>query len=160
MEEPAVDQWEAGKLYPTWGQVLALATLTGFPVQFFTEPVKGEGIAAKDTSMRFHVPPGTLDDEPRPVLAFKPEAIRARLGHEGKPAGEIRPVKALAAENHLLRRRFDTAANWLGVLDQITAELDATGQQLQARKLRQAASGLRAAIEGPQRPGGPPGKRA
>lgn len=35
VQEPAVDQWEAGALYPSWEQLLALAVLTGFPVQFF-----------------------------------------------------------------------------------------------------------------------------
>ena len=36
VEEPAVDQWEAAQLYPSWEQVEALARLTGFGVQFFT----------------------------------------------------------------------------------------------------------------------------
>ena len=30
VEEPAVDQWEAAQLYPSWEQVEALARLTGF----------------------------------------------------------------------------------------------------------------------------------
>lgn len=38
VEEPAVDQWEAGALYPSWEQLQALAALTGFPVQFFVDP--------------------------------------------------------------------------------------------------------------------------
>lgn len=36
VEEPAVDQWEAGQLYPSWEQVEALSRLTGFAVRFFT----------------------------------------------------------------------------------------------------------------------------
>jgi hypothetical protein len=36
VEEPAVDQWEAAKLYPTWLQLQALSKLTGFPLHFFT----------------------------------------------------------------------------------------------------------------------------
>lgn len=37
--EPMVDQWEAGELVPTPGQVEKLAQLTGFPVGFFYKPV-------------------------------------------------------------------------------------------------------------------------
>ncbi|MGJ6127377.1 hypothetical protein QN239_32885 [Mycolicibacterium sp. Y3] len=36
VEEPAVDQWEAGQLYPSWEQLQALSRLTGFAVDFFT----------------------------------------------------------------------------------------------------------------------------
>lgn len=42
VQEPAVDQWEAGQLYPTWEQLDALAKLTEFPVQFFTSAHHGE----------------------------------------------------------------------------------------------------------------------
>lgn len=37
VEEPAVDMWETGELYPSWDQLLALSALTGFPVDFFTK---------------------------------------------------------------------------------------------------------------------------
>lgn len=36
VEEPAVDQWEAGQRYPSWEQLQALSRLTEFPVAFFT----------------------------------------------------------------------------------------------------------------------------
>ncbi len=36
VQEPAVDQWEAGQLYPSWEQLEALSRLTGLPVRFFT----------------------------------------------------------------------------------------------------------------------------
>lgn len=42
VQEPAVDQWEAGQLYPSWEQVEALSRLTGFPVRFFTRAHDGE----------------------------------------------------------------------------------------------------------------------
>lgn len=42
VQEPAVDQWEAGQLYPSWEQLDALARLTGFPVRFFTRDQAGE----------------------------------------------------------------------------------------------------------------------
>lgn len=42
VQEPAVDQWEAGQLYPSWEQLDALARLTGFPVRFFTRDHIGE----------------------------------------------------------------------------------------------------------------------
>jgi hypothetical protein len=38
-EEPAVDEWEAGTAAPTWEQLTALATLTGFRPRLFFEPV-------------------------------------------------------------------------------------------------------------------------
>jgi transcriptional regulator with XRE-family HTH domain len=34
-EEPAVDEWEAGRAVPTWEQLSALAELTGMPMSFF-----------------------------------------------------------------------------------------------------------------------------
>lgn len=78
VEEPAVDQWEAGELYPTWEQLLALAELTQFPVKFFTNMLECTPIDASDTSMRFHVP--GCDERAEVVLAFTPEAIAAHLG--------------------------------------------------------------------------------
>lgn len=36
VEEPAVDEWEAGTRYPTWDQLVALAKLTGKTPSFFT----------------------------------------------------------------------------------------------------------------------------
>ena len=39
VEEPAVDQWEAAALYPSWEQLQALAVLTEFDVRFFVKPV-------------------------------------------------------------------------------------------------------------------------
>lgn len=36
VEEPAVDLWEAGTLYPTWEQLCALARLVDLPVGVFT----------------------------------------------------------------------------------------------------------------------------
>lgn len=86
VKEPTVDRWEAGTQYPTWGQLCALADLTGYPVAFFTQPVTTV-IRACDTSMRFHVK-GALPDE-EPVLAFTPVAIAAILG--GYCAGCLRP---------------------------------------------------------------------
>lgn len=52
--EPEVDQWEAGKLYPRWDQLLALAALTQRPAAWFTQ--LGHPIGLLDTSMRFHLP--------------------------------------------------------------------------------------------------------
>jgi len=51
--EPEVDRWEAGKLYPRWDQLLALAALTERPAAWFTE--LGHPIGLLDTSMRFHL---------------------------------------------------------------------------------------------------------
>jgi hypothetical protein len=75
--EPAVDLWEAGLLYPTWDQVLALSKLTGFGPAFFIHRDGTGPIRISDTSLRFHTK-GPLDDPP-PVLAFTAEAIAATL---------------------------------------------------------------------------------
>lgn len=77
VREPAVDQWEAGLLYPSLGQLRALAVLTGLPVRFFT--TAHEPVAFEDTTMRFHL---KKRDKPPPpiVLCFLPEAIHAATG--------------------------------------------------------------------------------
>lgn len=76
VEEPGVDLWELGLLYPEWEQALKLALLTDFPVAFFTDTSGGRPIRASDTSLRFHMP---LGDEPDPVMAFTPTVIAATL---------------------------------------------------------------------------------
>lgn len=102
--EPAVDLWEAGLLYPTWEQVLALSNLTGFGPGFFIHRDGDTGpIRISDTSLRFHLK-GQLEDPP-PVMAFTAEAIAATLhggacsicGHGDDPAAGIPdPADALA----------------------------------------------------------------
>lgn len=84
VEEPAVDLWEAGKLYPTWEQTLALCQLTGVTPMALLAP-RPPLIRADQTSMRFHVPAPDLDTDP-PLLAFEPAAIAAVV-----PAGAIKP---------------------------------------------------------------------
>lgn len=73
-EEPAVDLWEAGKLYPTWRQVLLLAKLTGKSPRFLC--TRREPLRPEHTSMRFHMP---LDDRP-PVWEFDMDAVRRTVG--------------------------------------------------------------------------------
>lgn len=66
--EPMVDLWEAGDLYPTWPQLVALSKLTGFPLHFFArEPTKRIGFITHvdTTGCREH------------VSKFTPEALRA-----------------------------------------------------------------------------------
>jgi hypothetical protein len=54
-EEPDVDLWETGKLYPRWDQLVALATLTHVTPRWFTNgPHTPLSCAA--TSMQFHLP--------------------------------------------------------------------------------------------------------
>lgn len=77
--EPDVDLWEAGKLYPTWEQVLALAQLTGcFPRFFMDTPQRP---AADETSLRYHVPPSVLA-APEPPTRFTAEALAALDGDQ------------------------------------------------------------------------------
>jgi hypothetical protein len=54
VQEPAVDNWEAGRLYPSWEQILRLAELTGRRPSYFMAPVH-QVTSLYDTSMRFHL---------------------------------------------------------------------------------------------------------
>lgn len=71
--EPDVDLWEAGKLYPTWKQLLLLAELTGNTPRFLCS--RDVPPRMDQTSMRFHVT-DISDIDIAPVLAFDPEAVR------------------------------------------------------------------------------------
>lgn len=69
-QEPDVDQWEAGELYPDWHQVVALARLTDFPLKFFFLPM--DCSPPLETSLRFvGVEPTVLVDR------FSDEALNA-----------------------------------------------------------------------------------
>ena len=79
--EPDVDNWEAGTLYPSWEQVVALAELVGCSPEFFMwDRHYDENM---QTSMRFH---GTKaereayakNDAPL-IMKFTPEAIQKTL---------------------------------------------------------------------------------
>lgn len=55
VEEPAVDEWEAGTRIPTVAQVAALAQLTGMPVEYFYLAVEVPGqVFICDRSKRKH----------------------------------------------------------------------------------------------------------
>jgi hypothetical protein len=86
VEEPAVDRWEAGELYPTWEQLEALSRLTNFPVAFFTSdaPPIDEGTAFICSRMR--QPTGPVKD---PVLQFSHEALVLAGVREAAPIGEL-----------------------------------------------------------------------
>lgn len=78
--EPDVDQWEAGELYPTFEQLLALAELTDMPPHYFVLPVE-DPVLAWQTSMIYHVNQAErrrMLAEAPPVLHFTPQAVRAR----------------------------------------------------------------------------------
>ncbi|MCF8786209.1 hypothetical protein [Rhodococcus ruber] len=67
-EEPAVDMWELGTVYPRWDQTVALARLLDVPVRNLTHP---------DARPHHH------PDRPRrrrrdlAILSFEPSAVRA-----------------------------------------------------------------------------------
>lgn len=90
-QEPAVDLWEAGQLYPEWEELLRLALLTGFPVGFFTRESPEHPLRVSETSLRFHMP---LPPEREPVLAFTRAAIEATL------AGPARCPACLTIESN------------------------------------------------------------
>jgi hypothetical protein len=78
-QEPEVDLWEAGELYPTWEQVVALAELTGLTPKFLLFQTKHHEF---NTSLRFHMP--GYKREP-PVLSFTPKAIREHADRLQQP---------------------------------------------------------------------------
>lgn len=80
VEEPTVDLWEAGVVYPTWEQLLTLARLTGFGPGFFTrEALTPEDIVTR-SSLCWHRAGGLrMPDDDRPVVGFTPEAVAATI---------------------------------------------------------------------------------
>lgn len=76
--EPDVDRWEAGRLYPRWDQLVALAELTCVPVSRFTM-LTAPPVGIWDTSMRFHLPRPYVErvDVRAPVTRF-PDVVVAR----------------------------------------------------------------------------------
>lgn len=76
VEEPAVDLWEKGKLYPTWEQLRLLAGITGYPIGYFSRP--GEPVDPEDTSLAIHerakLGARYVAAKP-PVLAFTAQAL-------------------------------------------------------------------------------------
>ncbi len=84
VREPAVDLWEAGKLYPTWDQLVRLAALTGCTPRFFT--VAGRALGPLDTSMHFHVKRGDVPSaREQPVMRYPDDVVR-RCPGTGEPA--------------------------------------------------------------------------
>jgi hypothetical protein len=73
--EPDVDLWEAGKLYPTWEQVVLLAKLTGVTPRLLC--TRGRELRVSDTSLRFH---GYRDDDEPPVMSYPPDVVAATVG--------------------------------------------------------------------------------
>lgn len=80
--EPAVDRWEAGKLYPRWDQLCALTELTQWPTARFM--VLGHPIGIADTSMRFHLPRPWVErvDLRGPVTRYPDDVVARCPGTE------------------------------------------------------------------------------
>lgn len=66
--EPDVDRWEAGELYPSWDQLVALAELTGVTPAWFVRPA-ADRVDYEWTSAQFHVK--NRKPPPAPILEFK-----------------------------------------------------------------------------------------
>lgn len=77
VQEPTVDLWESGLVYPTWEQLCALAQLTGFAPAFFSRRGKDPRAAVVHTSAElFHKWEANRPHWPGPIVpAFLPEAI-------------------------------------------------------------------------------------
>lgn len=72
VEEPTVDRWENGTVYPTWEQLVALAEFCQVPVWRFTEPL------AVDAGPFFICARGReLPDAPPRVESYTHEALAA-----------------------------------------------------------------------------------
>lgn len=76
VQEPTVDRWEQGRVYPTWEQLCRLAVLTGFAVGFFTEPAEHLGLGHGP-----HLNPHGDAARPAPLVPrFTEKAIDRTLG--------------------------------------------------------------------------------
>lgn len=75
-QEPDVDHWEAGIVYPTWEQTRLLAELCGVTVPFLCH----DGLVPVNPLCSKW---GRYDDEPPPVMRFLPEAVDRTLRAEG-----------------------------------------------------------------------------
>lgn len=91
-KEPDVDRWEAGELYPTWGQLVLLAKLTGHPLVFFARQDAPE---VGWTTLELHLKhAGPRKD---PVLQFSHTAlVMAGIREpDARPAAEARDAGTL-----------------------------------------------------------------
>jgi|SRR5579859_4491868 len=74
-QEPDVDLWEAGKLYPTWAQLCLLAELVGTTPRFLCTRDR-DVLLVTDTTLRFH---GYRDPVEPPVLSYPPDVVAATV---------------------------------------------------------------------------------
>lgn len=77
VEEPTVDQWEAGEVYPTWEQVLALSALTGHGPIWFTDAIPYHHIERMFICDRTKRSGSGLVVSDPPILRFSREALAA-----------------------------------------------------------------------------------
>lgn len=84
--EPEVDMWEAGKLYPRWDQLVALAELTERTPRFFVDA--RPRLSIFDTSMKFHVDPRSLTMRELPVMWY-PDHVVGRCPGTGWSGREL-----------------------------------------------------------------------
>lgn len=87
VQEPTVDLWESGLVYPTWEQLCALAELTGFAPAFFSRRGRDPKAVPRETSTRFHRVGGSRPGgNVGPIVpAFLPEAITKTLRQTRRP---------------------------------------------------------------------------
>jgi len=79
VQEPTVDNWEAGIVYPSWEQLCKLAELCGVtPALFMFRGFKP--LRPGETSLRFHMDVERLAE---PVMRFTSEAVAAAVAGEG-----------------------------------------------------------------------------
>lgn len=74
-EEPDVDMWEAGVLYPRWDQLVALANLTRRTPRWFMS--WRNDVPFEATTLRFHVPDV---DQPPLIWTYPRDVVRRTVG--------------------------------------------------------------------------------
>nr|WP_294637914.1 hypothetical protein [uncultured Rhodococcus sp.] len=79
-EEPAVDRWEAGVLYPTWEQAVALAELVGVRVRDLANP---EAVPHHHDNRPLSRKEGTA------ILSFEPDAVREATSAHPEPPPDL-----------------------------------------------------------------------
>lgn len=79
-EEPAVDLWEAGALYPSWGQTVALARLVDVRVRDLAHP---------DARPRHHDNRMLRKRSRVAILSFEPDAVRETIDAHGGPSDPL-----------------------------------------------------------------------
>lgn len=79
-KEPAVDRWEAGVLYPTWEQTVALAELVGVRVRDLANP---------EATPQHHDNRPLTRKEGMAIMSFEPDAVHEATAAQPEPPADL-----------------------------------------------------------------------